>query len=124
MPAVPLHCMAADPAMGHACYGLLWEGPCLLTASGFCLARPLRPVLHSGMWMALTFGEEEPVGWRPHGLMAPPENPFLREDLRPRVRSHWTKWRQQRAADEAVREPGVGLLPPAAAAAAAAGGPS
>lgn len=73
-----------------------------------------------GMWMALTFGDAEPTSWRPHGLMSPPENPFLREDMRPRVRSHWSKWQQQQAAHGEGRGGRAGLLP--AAAAAAAGG--
>lgn len=70
--------------------------------------------------MALTFGDAEPTSWRPHGLMSPPENPFLREDMRPRVRSHWSKWQQQQAAHGEGRGGRAGLLP--AAAAAAAGG--
>lgn len=72
------------------------------------------------MWMALTFGDMEPTTWRPYGLMSPPENPFLRDDMRPRVYSHWSKWRQQQAAQQGAGDGGAGLLPAAAAAAAAA----
>ncbi|KAL4452731.1 hypothetical protein ABPG75_008393 [Micractinium tetrahymenae] len=81
------------------------------------------PLLITGMWMALTFGEEEPTHWRPHGLMAPPENPFLRDDMRPRVHSHWSKWRQQQAAKRSAEDKGSGPLPAAAAAAAAGSAP-
>lgn len=72
------------------------------------------------MWMAFTFTEDVESGWRPHGLMAPPENPFLRDELKPRVYSHWAKWQEQRRA-RAQQEAGgtaAPLLPPAAAAAA------
>lgn len=77
------------------------------------------------MWIAFTFTEEVETGWRPHGLMAPPENPFLREELKPRVYSHWAKWQEQRRA-RAQQEGGGGgtaLLPPAAAEAASSAAP-
>ncbi|PRW61112.1 molecular chaperone isoform B [Chlorella sorokiniana] len=56
------------------------------------------PLVITGMWMAFTFTEDLESGWRPHGLMAPPENPYLREELKPRVYSHWAKWQEQRRA--------------------------
>lgn len=34
-------------------------------------------------------GRRQLPGWRPHGMLSPPVNPFLREDLQPRVRSRW-----------------------------------
>lgn len=68
------------------------------------------------MWMAFTFTEDVESGWRPHGLMAPPENPYLRDELKPKVYSHWAKWQEQRRAR--AQQEGAELLPPAAAAAA------
>ncbi len=32
---------------------------------------------------------------RPNGLLEPPENPFLRDDMRPKVVSHLARRRQQ-----------------------------
>lgn len=71
------------------------------------------------MWMAFTVAGDEDNGWRPHGLMAPPENPYLREELKPKVYSHWAKWQEERRRKEAAAAGGgTALLPPAAAAAA------
>jgi hypothetical protein len=42
--------------------------------------------------------------WRPHGFLGPPDNPFLREDMRPRVHSHVRSYlqRKQREEEEAA----------------------
>jgi hypothetical protein len=72
----------------------------------------------SGMWMAHTYEEHKASYWRPHGLLNPPDNPFLREDLRPRVYSHRRKRELQEQQQQQAAAPA--MLPAAAAVAAAA----
>ena len=72
------------------------------------------------MWMAHTYEEHKASYWRPHGLLNPPENPFLREDLRPRVYSHRRKRELQEQQRQQQQAAAPAMLPSAAAAAGAA----
>ena len=69
--------------------------------------------------MAHTYEEHKASYWRPHGLLNPPENPFLREDLRPRVYSHRRK-RELQEQQQQQQAAAPAMLPAAAAGAAAA----
>jgi hypothetical protein len=75
----------------------------------------------SGLWLAFRFDEEELDQWRPHGLLGPPDNPFLKDDMRPKVHSHLRAYMQRRQLAEEQAAAGGSA---AAAAAAAAGSQS
>lgn len=51
------------------------------------------------MWMAFKL-DEGASHWRPHGFLGPPDNPFLREDMRPRVHSHVRSYLQRKQREE------------------------
>ena len=109
------------------CYnaGVLPAGPACthrITAQSSPCSRLLPPLpVCSGMWMAHTYEEHKASYWRPHGLLNPPENPFLREDLRPRVYSHRRKRELQEQQQQQRGAAAPAMLPAAATAAAAAG---
>lgn len=62
------------------------------------------------MWLAFRLDDDGASSWRPHGLMAPPENPWLKDNLKPRVysRGWWGQPSSGSAAERAAAQRAAG----------------
>ena len=57
-------------------------------SNGLLAAVIALPLILTGAWMGRTMPNNVERTWRRHGLMQPPVNPWLREDLQPKTKSH------------------------------------
>ncbi|GAB4814963.1 hypothetical protein N2152v2_002009 [Parachlorella kessleri] len=65
-------------------------------SSGVVAAVLALPLILSGIHLARAYNSLSQDPWRPGGVLAPPRNPYLRDDLQPTTRSRrsglWAQW--------------------------------